>query len=93
MLCLKATIENPRGSVEKLSPKGCVKGANTVLRSSVRAPEEFSEGKPEAAAEENPEGALTLPCRIVLHPRHSHEGTVIPLRPKDFHQLLRLPIS
>ena len=46
---LKATVENPRGSVEKLSPKESVKGADTVLRGSVRAPEGFSEGKPEAA--------------------------------------------
>ena len=44
---LKATIKNPRGSVEKLSPKESVKGAHTVLRSSVRAPKGFSEGKPE----------------------------------------------
>ena len=46
---LKATFENPRGSVEKLSPKESVEGADTVLRGSVRAPEGFSEGKPEAA--------------------------------------------
>ena len=43
---MKATVENPRGSVEKLSPKESVKGANTVLRGSVRAPKGFSEGKP-----------------------------------------------
>ena len=29
---LKATVENPRGSVEKLSPKESVEGADTVLR-------------------------------------------------------------
>ena len=46
---VKATVENPRGSVEKLSPKESVQGADTVLRGSVRAPEGFSEGKPEAA--------------------------------------------
>ena len=46
---MKATVENPRGSVEKLSPKESVEGADTVLRGSVRAPEGFSEGKPEAA--------------------------------------------
>ena len=77
---LKATVENPRGSVEKLSPKESVEGAHTVLRGSVRAPEGFSEGKPEAAKprgrsprgfaaeglpEENPEGALTLPRSTV----------------------------
>ena len=80
---LKATVENPRGSVEKLSPKESVKGADTVLRGSVRAPEGFSEGKPEAAKprgrsprgfaaeglpEENPEGALTLPRSTVSAP-------------------------
>ena len=46
---MKATVENPRGSVEKLSPKESVEGADTVLRGSVRAPEGFSEGKPKAA--------------------------------------------
>ena len=45
---VKATVENPRGSVEKLSPKNSVEGADTLLRGSVRAPEGFSEGKPEA---------------------------------------------
>ena len=45
---VKATVENPRGSVEKLSPKESVEGADTVLRGSLRAPEGFSEGKPEA---------------------------------------------
>ena len=29
---MKATVENPRGSVEKLSPKESVDGAYTVLR-------------------------------------------------------------
>ena len=60
---MKATVKNPRGSVEKLSPKESVKGADTVLRGSVRAPEEIP------------------------------EGTVIPLYPKDYQQLLRLPKS
>ena len=46
---MKATVENSRGSMEKLSPKESVEGANTLLRGSVRAPEGFSEGKPEAA--------------------------------------------
>ena len=46
---MKANVENPRGSVEKLSPKESVEGADTVLRGSVRAPEGFSEDKPEAA--------------------------------------------
>ena len=31
---LKATVENPRGSAEILSPKESVKGADTVLRGS-----------------------------------------------------------
>ena len=46
---MKATVENPSGSGKKLSPKESVKGADTVLRGSVRVPEGFSEGKPEAA--------------------------------------------
>ena len=66
---VKATVGNPRGSVEKLSPKESVEGAHTVLRDSVRVPEGFSQGKPEAAAEglpeENSEGALTLPRSTV----------------------------
>ena len=35
--------------MEKLSLKLSAKGADTVLRGTVRAPEGFSEGKPEAA--------------------------------------------
>ena len=73
---MKATVDNPRGSVEKLSPKESVEGAHTVLRGSMRAPEGFSEGKPNAAQprgrsprgfaakgfpKENPKGALTPP--------------------------------
>ena len=46
---LKATVENPRGSVEKLSPKESVEGGDTALRGSVRAPEGFFKDKPEAA--------------------------------------------
>ena len=49
MVSVKATVENPRGSVKKLSPKESVEGADTVLRGSVRAPKEFSEGKPKGA--------------------------------------------
>ena len=79
-MSLKVTVENPRGSVGKLSPKEIFEGANTVLRGSVRAPKGFSEGKSKAAKprgrsplgftakglpEENPEGALTLPRSTV----------------------------
>ena len=46
---MQVTVENPRGSVEKLSPKDSVEGAYTVLRGSARAPEGFYEGKPKAA--------------------------------------------
>ena len=46
--CVKGTFENPSGNVEKLSPKESVKGADNVLRGSVRAPMGFSKGKPEA---------------------------------------------
>ena len=80
---MKATVENPRGSVEKLSPEESVKGADTVLKGSVRAPKGFSKGKPEAAKprgpsprrfaakglpEENPKGALTLTRSTVSAP-------------------------
>ena len=41
---MKATVENLRGSVEKLFPKESVEGADTVLRGSVRAPEALSLG-------------------------------------------------
>ena len=80
---VKATVENLRGSVEKLSLKESVEGADTVLWGSVRAPEGFSECKPEAAKSrglrplglaasglpsENPEGALTLTRSTVSAP-------------------------
>ena len=82
--CLKATVENQRGSVKKLSPKESFEGTNTVLRGSVRAPKGFSEGKPEASKprersprgfeakglpEENLEGALKLPRNTVSAPK------------------------
>ena len=69
--------------MEKLSPMESVEGADTVLRGIVRAPEGFSEGKPEAVKprgrspqgfvakglpEESPEGALTLPRSTVSAP-------------------------
>ena len=53
----KATVQNLRDSVEKLSPQESVEGANTLLMGSVRAPEE------------NPEGALTLPHSTVSVPK------------------------
>ena len=49
---------------ENCPSKERVEGDDTLLRSSVRAPEGFSEGLPE----ENPEGALTLPRSTVLAP-------------------------
>ena len=74
-----------RGAVWKnCPPKESVEGDDTVLRGSVRAPEGFSEGKPEAAKprgrsprgfaakglpEENPKGVLTLPRSTVLAPK------------------------
>ena len=75
------TIENLRGSGEKLSPKESVEGGDTALRGSVRAPDRFSEGKPKAARprgnslqgfateglpKENLENALKLPCSAVV---------------------------
>ena len=69
---VKATVGNPRGSVEKLSPRESVKGGNTALRGSVRAPEGFSEGKPEAAKPRgrSPQGfaAKGLPLSTVSAP-------------------------
>ena len=35
MNCVKATVENPKGSVEKLSPKESVEGAHTAPQHSV----------------------------------------------------------
>ena len=53
---MKATVENLRGSVEKLSQ--CAvwsgKGAHTVLGGSVRALKGFSEGKTKAAKPRGP---------------------------------------
>ena len=46
---MKATVENPRGSVEKLSPKESFKGAHPGPKGSVRAPKGFFLGKPEVA--------------------------------------------
>ena len=98
-VCVKATVENPKCSVEKLSPKESVKSGNTALRDHVRAPEGFSEGKPEAAKPRghSPRGlaAEGLPRKIqrepshcpaaqCRHPNHSPEGTVIPLCPRIF---------
>ena len=69
---------------KELSPQESSSGAYTVLRGGVRAPEGFSEGKPEAAKprgrsprgfaakglpEENPEGALTLTRSTVSAPK------------------------
>ena len=79
---MKATLENPRGSVVKLSPKESVEGASTVLRGSVRAPERFSEGKPKA-----------VPAAQCRHPRDCPERTIFPHCPEDFKQLLRLSNS
>ena len=85
--------------MEKLSPKESVEGADTVLKGSVRDPEGFSEGKPEAA---KPRGVApevlqprvcprkitrepsNCPAAQCLHPRPFPEGTVIPLCPKNF---------
>ena len=46
---VKVTVEKSRGSMEKPSPKESVKGADTVLRGSLRALEKFSVGKLKAA--------------------------------------------
>ena len=51
---MKATVENPSGSVEKLYSKESVEGGDTALRGSVKTPKGFSEGKPEAAKPRGP---------------------------------------
>ena len=94
------SIEN---SCCTLSPKESVEGADTVLRGSVRAPEGFSKGKPEAAnprgrsprgfaakglPKENPMGALTLPLRTVSVPLTLSLGDSFPHCPSDFQQSL-----
>jgi hypothetical protein len=71
---VKATLENPRGSVEKLSPKESVEGADTVLRGSLRAPKGFSEGKPEAA---KPRGRSPRGFVAKGLPKENFEGTLI----------------
>ena len=54
---VKATVKNPRSSVEKLSPKESVEGGDTALRGSVRALKGFSKGKTEGV----PEGTFSKP--------------------------------
>ena len=54
---VKATVENSRGSVKKLSPKERVEGGNTKLRGSVRAPKRFSKGKPPLFAQGKSQGS------------------------------------
>ena len=69
-----------------MSPKERVKGANTVLRGVVRAPEGFSEGKPEAA---KPRGRRLWVLRVCPKkiPQHSvgNRGTL--LRGQLFHSV------
>ena len=84
--------------MEKLTPKESVKGGDTALRGSVRAPEGSSEGKPEVLQprvypKKIPREPSHCPAAKCRHLRHSFEGTVIPLCLKDFKQLLRLPNS
>ena len=77
---MKATVENMRGSVAKLSPKESVEGVKTVLRGSV-CPRKI------------PRESSHCPAAQCKHPRHFPEETVIPICPKDFQQLLRLTKS
>ena len=96
---VKATVENPRGSVEKLSPKESVEGADTVQRGSVRASRDFLKAnkrlqnrggtapkvlQQSACPREIPREPSHYPATQCRYPRHSPEGTVIPLCPKDF---------
>ena len=43
---MKGSVENPRGSVEKRSPKESVQGADNVLRGSGGLPRDFSRANP-----------------------------------------------
>ena len=103
---MKATFENPSGSVEKLSPKESVKGAHTVLRCSVKAPKANPEAaKPrgcssqgfavEGLPEENPKGALTLPLQPSVGTQRTllREQFFFPNCPMDLQQLLKLSKS
>ena len=98
---MKATVENLRGSLEKLSQCAVwsVKGSHTVLRGSVRAPEEFSEGRPKAAKPRGPRpqgfSANGFPRKILREPSHcpaaqcwhqrnSPEGTVFSTLSQEF---------
>ena len=67
-MSLKATVENPRGSVEKLSPKKGFEGADTVLRAVWGLLRDLPRANPrlknqgfaaKGLPDENPEGALT----------------------------------
>ena len=94
---------------EKMSPKDSVEGADTLLRGSVRALNGFSDGEPKAAKPRGRSPQMIFQPRVFLRkipwepshypvaqcrpPRHSYEGTVIPLCPKNFWWLLRLPKS
>ena len=61
---MKGTIENPRGSVKKLSPKESVEGGNTALRGSVSAPKGFYEVNPEAEKPRKPHTAPRYSVRV-----------------------------
>ena len=80
-ISVKATVENSRVSVKKLSPKESIEGAHTVLRGSVRAPKGFFKGKPEA----NSEGALTLTLSTVWAPKGLLRRQFFHTAPRIFH--------
>ena len=86
MSSMKATVENPRGSVEKLSPKESVKGGDTVLLGSWGLPRDFPRANPSVCPRKISEGIIKLPEALSWR-------TVIPFWPKDFQQLLRQPNS
>ena len=78
---MKAPVENPRGSLEKLSPKENVEGAHTVLRGSVRAPKVL---QPRVYPRKISREPSHCPAAHYRHPRDSTERTVFPNCPKDF---------
>ena len=71
--CVKATVENQRGSMEKLSPRRgeeSVEGGDTALRGSVRSPKEFSKDKPEVLQ------MRICPRKIPREPSHCPQRSV-----------------
>ena len=96
------------GQCGKTVPKESVEGADTVLRAVWGLPRDFPRAnprlqkrggaapevlKPRVCPRKIPRESSHWSKAHCWHPRHSPAGTVIPLCPNDFQQLLRLPKS